>query len=499
MNYNPEKPIAVFLGPSLEKSHASQLLEANYYPPARMGDVYRLLSSGVQLIVLIDGIFHNTASVWQRELLEALENNITVLGASSMGALRAAELYPFGMIGHGTIFEWYRDGVIDGDDEVALLHSSEAHGFRLLSEPLVNIRYTLLHAVEGACISQKQATDLVEYAKSLCFTDRSYDALFDSPIVKQWSPEIQDQLIQFIRQKRIDLKKQDAIAALKYAEIVARESNDRLTSLPVISSNEYYKAIGYRKRGFLDSRENLVSGEALLEKFSNNSEWAKTLRPVLIKNFFLLLWAREKKIRCPAEYLKNYKERWKKDHIHIDYDQWLCSNGLTEREFQLELDDRALLQWIFKQSPEHFGLEYQSFGKIVEIFRSLPPSHNTGEAIHMQESITPDQEDKWSIQAKEKCYLADWIKISGIACPPEEMEKLIKQWEESYQISHRTNWLEAVKITKKDYFSLLNKWLASNWIIEKGPLYFGYARWSFQVALLKELQMTGQAIQIIEK
>ncbi len=80
---------------------------------------------GVKTIILIDGVFHNTPSVWQRELLDAMEEGIQVLGASSMGALRAAELHGFGMIGYGTIFEWYRDGLIDGDDEVVLWHEPE--------------------------------------------------------------------------------------------------------------------------------------------------------------------------------------------------------------------------------------------------------------------------------------------------------------------------------------------------------------------------------------
>ena len=42
-----------------------------------------------------------------------------VFGAASMGALRAAELAPFGMIGVGAIFAAYRDGRLTGDDEVA--------------------------------------------------------------------------------------------------------------------------------------------------------------------------------------------------------------------------------------------------------------------------------------------------------------------------------------------------------------------------------------------
>ena len=35
-----------------------------------------------------------------------------------MGALRAAELWPFCTLGVGCVFTFYRDGVITGDDEV---------------------------------------------------------------------------------------------------------------------------------------------------------------------------------------------------------------------------------------------------------------------------------------------------------------------------------------------------------------------------------------------
>ena len=105
----------VFLGPSLPREEAAKLLDAEYRAPAQRGDVYACLGCGVRRILLIDGLFHGVPSVWQRELLAAIDEGIEVLGASSMGALRATELLPYGMQGFGRIFESYRDGVIDGD------------------------------------------------------------------------------------------------------------------------------------------------------------------------------------------------------------------------------------------------------------------------------------------------------------------------------------------------------------------------------------------------
>lgn len=74
-----------------------------------------------RIIGIIDGVFFEDAAVGHREVLEVMKHGITVVGASSMGALRAAELEPFGMIGIGEIFRMYRDGIIESDDEVALM------------------------------------------------------------------------------------------------------------------------------------------------------------------------------------------------------------------------------------------------------------------------------------------------------------------------------------------------------------------------------------------
>jgi len=92
MRFDPATPLAVFLGPSLAPDEARSCLPANYYPPVRLGDVYRLLACGVHRIAIIDGVFHQSTPVWQRELLAAIDEGIEVVGGASMGALRAAEL-----------------------------------------------------------------------------------------------------------------------------------------------------------------------------------------------------------------------------------------------------------------------------------------------------------------------------------------------------------------------------------------------------------------------
>ena len=123
---------------------------------------------------IIDGYFDGVPAVWHKEILWALSNGIPVFGASSMGALRAAELHIFGMRGIGWIFEAYRDGRLTDDDEVALVHGPAETGYLRLSEPMVNIRATLESALSEGIIDAATAAAVAEVAKAQFYQERSW-------------------------------------------------------------------------------------------------------------------------------------------------------------------------------------------------------------------------------------------------------------------------------------------------------------------------------------
>src|SRR5262245_16389942 len=108
----------VFLGPTLSIAEARSQLEAEFLPPAAQGDVWRVALHCSDVIGLIDGQFDHVPSVWHKEILWAMSQGIHVYGSASMGALRAAELHAFGMEGVGKVFESFRDGHLEDDDEV---------------------------------------------------------------------------------------------------------------------------------------------------------------------------------------------------------------------------------------------------------------------------------------------------------------------------------------------------------------------------------------------
>lgn len=173
--------VVVFLGPSLSVEDARAILPgALYLPPVRMGDVFTAAQKRPAAIAIIDGFFENTAAVWHKEILHALAQGIPVFGASSMGALRGAELHAFGMIGVGKVFEAYASGAIEDDDEVAVVHAPGADGCTMFSEAMVNIRAALERAQADGLVSAGSRATLLAAAKETFYPERSWAALFDA-------------------------------------------------------------------------------------------------------------------------------------------------------------------------------------------------------------------------------------------------------------------------------------------------------------------------------
>lgn len=204
--------VVVFLGPSLELGTARQLLEADYRPPAARGDILKAVQDGARIIGLIDGVFFQECAVAHREILYALERGVQVVGASSMGALRASELDRYGMEGVGRIYGQYKSGVLISDDEVALLFDPES--LTPLSEPLVNIRYNLEVAVERGILSREAKAKLLEIAKALYYPERVYDQILAGAAGTVEHADLA-RLREFLATEKRDVKREDAIAALK--------------------------------------------------------------------------------------------------------------------------------------------------------------------------------------------------------------------------------------------------------------------------------------------
>jgi hypothetical protein len=215
--------VYVFLGPSLPLDDARRLCDAVFLPPVRLGDVWRAAAfGGARAIGIIDGYFERVPAVWHKEILWALANGVAVAGAASMGALRAAELAPFGMVGVGRICEAYASGVFppyvaepfEGDDEVAVMHGPAESGW-MSSDAMVNIRATLAAAAEHGVIDASVRDRLAAAAKRLFYQDRSWPTLLRLA-ERQESPDVLAALRQWLPDGRVDQKRRDAEALLRW-------------------------------------------------------------------------------------------------------------------------------------------------------------------------------------------------------------------------------------------------------------------------------------------
>jgi TfuA protein len=165
----------VFVGPSIDADTVRGAIDAELLPPVRRGDIEDLFRrvDPPSHVGIVDGVFLQGLAVSPKEILTEIEHrDVVFFGSSSMGALRAAELAGYGMIGVGEIFRRYHEGDLDADDEVAITFDAES--LRPMSEPMVNIRIAVEAAAGRGVVTASTADTAIEAAKALYFPDRSY-------------------------------------------------------------------------------------------------------------------------------------------------------------------------------------------------------------------------------------------------------------------------------------------------------------------------------------
>jgi hypothetical protein len=199
----------VFVGPSLAGAPVAPPPGVALAPPAAAGDLYRAARAGARVIGLVDGVFEDRPAVWHKEILWALAHGTRVLGAASLGALRAAECAPFGMEGIGAIFARARDGTLEDDHELALAYAPRELDYAPLSEPLVNVRATLDAAEAAGVLAPAAGARLRAEAEDL-----PYKALTWRRLATTLSPSERTAFEAWLPHGRVDLKRADALALL---------------------------------------------------------------------------------------------------------------------------------------------------------------------------------------------------------------------------------------------------------------------------------------------
>ena len=205
--------IPVFAGPSLPPAARPDGPFA-WHPPAMAGDLVQWLGRPPARLCLIDGFFDSRPAPWHKELLLLMAAGTRVFGASSMGALRAAELHLFGMTGVGAIFRAYRDGRLHGDDEVALIHATEALDWAPLTVPMVEVRATLVAACRTGLMTPAQARRIRSLVHGVHFSERDWPQMEKACVT---AGLVDAATFRRFQAMHVPLKQRDALACLAAA------------------------------------------------------------------------------------------------------------------------------------------------------------------------------------------------------------------------------------------------------------------------------------------
>jgi hypothetical protein len=128
-----EERVLVYAGLTITEDEVKRAVpEAIVRPPAAQADILSdVFKYSPTHVILIDGRFLQHLPPWHKELVYCLLDpriGGRVYGCSSMGALRAADLADFGIIGYGRIFNWYYENVLTDDSEVSVSYHLDASG-----------------------------------------------------------------------------------------------------------------------------------------------------------------------------------------------------------------------------------------------------------------------------------------------------------------------------------------------------------------------------------
>jgi hypothetical protein len=332
----------VFVGPTLRPEEIPGAGDFVLLPPVAQGDVYRAALRRPRAIGIIDGYFSGAPSVWHKEILWGMSEGIPVFGAASMGALRAAELHEFGMRGVGRIFEAFRDGALEDDDEVAVMHGPAEIGFPPASEAMVNIRATLALAEAKGVIGAESRRALEAFAKALFFADRNWPALLAADAAHGVEGPELAALADWLPEGRIDQKRLDALEMLAAMQ-AAPASGEPVSPTFHFEWTNFWDA--FVARSEVSASAPAAKGQRILDEL--RLQGLEAYRQVESKALLRIVAARgaprPDKSDAARATLKRLREQFAL-YARADLDRWMAANDLDAQALEALIDEEAAVE-----------------------------------------------------------------------------------------------------------------------------------------------------------
>ncbi len=423
--------IAIFVGPSLPRDQAEAFFGGDYYPPARQGDVLRIVrEEAYDAIALIDGEdFLTGPLVWHKEILYALSRGIRVVGSSGVGAVRGAELSPFGMEGVGEIFRLYREGLLERDDAVGAPFQRTPQGYVRLAEPLVNLRATLEECTRLGEITPEEAEGLGSLGEGIYYRERTFQELLRRGEEEGlFSSSRRALLRESLSRNYVDLLARDALQLLEYLKKTPKKDVPEMPSFRWRDSHTF-RRIFHEETPCSVKEEQVTSGEiAAVCALGTPEGFQMAVRG--LNRRLGLEFARHLRVEVPPEEVEQEAVRFRRRKGIADPEAgeiWLRNNHMEKEDFQRLMEEEALLgrlrRWLFM--VERFGTPVQSLldeMRLEGVYEKY--AHAAGEQQKMLRALGVNLPQEATLQKSSEELVASFLAFSA----PSTMDRNFPAW-----------------------------------------------------------------------
>lgn len=329
--------ILVFSGPTLSQAEGKRILDAIYLPPLKQAEFLSAIERHEpDIMAIIDSYKGMHSSVWQNEVLYALDMGIKVYGAGDTGAIRAAELAHKGMIGVGRIYEMYKDRKIIDEDETVCLFGPKEREYLRLSEPMINLRETFKSALSKKVVNERQYQVLIDIAKALHWRNRSLDNILYEAEEAGVPMDVLARLKVVFNTDYQDIMKEDALKMLYIIRDLPEGNAHYCRNSPVIPDGNLLNVVYDRDRIVEHDGVNL-SLEAIARHAILNHSKAEEINFHAMNRGLVVFMAGILKVEATEEDVTEEHDHFRKGHgleRQEDFDKWLMANDMSVDDFE---------------------------------------------------------------------------------------------------------------------------------------------------------------------
>ena len=349
----------IFVGPSINSEYRESLNKKEEFlirPPIQAGDIWKVLSEekDISHILIIDGYFYTKLSVLHKEILSAINQNKNVIGAASMGALRAKELNSYGMIGFGEVYDFYNQFPHTGDDEVGILHTDDMQ-YKNLSIPLINLRI-LLNKKEFINHKMKlYLSSLINKLEKVAFPKRTWQYI-NNITLNEFSIEYLD-FPNLLKKDYFDYKSEDALKAIE--SLINNKFSNDLIFMKKISSNTNGIKNSYKELDLSLFSNSLNSKKMGIQSFISflriNSFFnEKDIALSLFKKLIVEKYQNE--IFIEEEFIEKEIDKLSSSLGIVKRNQLTSKLGLSEKELENIIRDKLIFSRYLRYKTDDLGI-----------------------------------------------------------------------------------------------------------------------------------------------